>query len=203
MKTRICILVVVSALICSTFCIGYAKSARLNEPTGPESTLLMGRIQLIGTNFPKNSALYGVHTNGISIELKDESNKFISVISRGNDGFFQLVDPDFTHFTIVGFSIQMSDTSAMWTIHYPANDVLIIQKNSVNNLGDILWQIEYGSSGTTEYKRRGPAEQNFSASILIEYKTNYEEVKSWFKETYPKSVWINKDWENTQIISEQ
>jgi hypothetical protein len=182
---------------------GYAKPAKLKKPTGPESTLLIGRIQLIGSNFPKNSAVNGVHTKGITIDLKDESNKFIYVTSRGNDGFFHVVDPDSTQYTIVGFSILMHESNVTWEIRYPTNDAFIIQENSVNNLGDILWRIDYGSSDITEYKSRGPSQTRFSARIMIEYETNYDEVKTWFEETYPKSVWVTKDWNETQISGEQ
>jgi hypothetical protein len=203
MKTKIFLLFAVLSFFGFTFLNGYAKSAKLKEPTGPESTLLMGRIQLIGSNFPRNSAVNGVHTKGITIDLKDETNNFIYVTSRGDDGLFYVADPRFTHYRIVGLSIQLHESNVTWDIRYPTNDALTIQQNSVNNLGDILWRIDYGLSDTTEYKSRGPSQTRFSARIMIEYKMNYDEVKIWFEETYPKSVWINKDWNEIQIRGEQ
>jgi hypothetical protein len=203
MKAKIFLLFAVPALIGFTFFNGFAKPARLQKPVGPESTLLMGRIKVICTNFPKNYEANGDYTKGITIVLKDEWNNIISVTSRGNDGFFHLVDPKFTNYTIIRFSIEIAGTRQMLQLAIQAKDVFAIHKNSVNNLGDLLWRVNYQSSETTEYSAQGDTQTPLNAGTMIECLANYEEVKSWFESTYPESEWKNKNWENIPVVAQQ
>jgi hypothetical protein len=174
-----------------------AIAARIKEPTGPGGTLLIGRIKLTCTGFPRSWQANGDHTRGIRIDLKDSSNNFVSATSRGADGMFYFTDLDIDQYAIAGFQLQVGDSRFTLHLGLKTNDLFVIEENSVNNLGDIEWRCDYvtrdpevyGTAITTTYYSR----------YSLEYKSNYDECRSWFEENFAKSAWNTMDWNNVMV----
>ena len=199
MKTKFFISITISILVGFLIICGCATTARITKPTSPDSTMLMGRIRVICAGFSNQWFANGEHTNGVEVVLKDiSSNKTLTIIARGADGLFHLVDPGSHRYTIIEFNLQTGDPQTTFKLTHTTSDSFQIDENSVNNLGDIVWRCEYVSDISTEYGKSG-SYTKVSVNSWLEYKGNYDEVKSWFEETYPKSVWNNKKWENAQI----
>jgi len=199
MKAKILVSTAVSIFAVVLLAGWGASAARIKEPTKSDSTLLIGRIRLVCTGFPKHLQANGDHTKGITIDLKDSSNKFISATSRGSDGFFYFADLDIGQYAIVGFQIQIGDSRTTLHLDYKADDHFTIEKSTVNNLGDIVWYCDFIVRGPEEYTEQSVTTM-FSARDWHEYKGNYDECKSWFEENYPKSDWKTRNWTNTQIF---
>ncbi len=74
----------------------------------------------------------------------------------------------------------------------------------MNNLGEIVLRCNYVSKSKSKYSNsHGYTEREYTeikGTSSLEYTGKYEEVEAWFEKTYPESVWINKNWENVQII---
>jgi hypothetical protein len=122
------------------------------------------------------------------------TKKLINVRSRGQDGVFYIVDPDGDTYYILGYEIEKKVSPTLRvTMSYHAEDYPYIKlaKNRVNNLGDIKWNEAYDS--------RSKGHHTFSTKGSHKFLGNYDEVRNWFKGTYPESDWNSKSWVNAEI----
>lgn len=71
MKTKILVSISVSVLVGVLLAGGAASAARIKEPVGPDSTLLIGRIKLICSGFPKSTLANGRLTNHLVPQLQN------------------------------------------------------------------------------------------------------------------------------------
>jgi hypothetical protein len=200
MKTKILISSTILILISFLLIGGCATISGMKEPASPESTLLFGRIKLTCSDFPRGWDINGEHTGGIKVHLMDTSTKeVIQVKSRGVDGLFSLIDPDAECYVIVGFELMEANRYRKISLSYRAEDnpYICIQKNSVNNLGDIMWNEVYGSELKTEHGELGPTTTMITKGSH-DFIQNYDEVKNWFKGKYPDSAWNNKNWKSVE-----
>ena len=206
MKTKALVVGVALILVGLIFAGGCATAPKINSPENPESTLLIGRITLICTGFPANYHLNGTHKNGINVYLIDDStNETISIRSRGADGCFHFVG-NYDHdrlFYIDGFYFETG--SSMQTITMPTQlegpPYIVLEANAVNNLGDIVWRVEYSVEGTTDYDERG-SHSYFDVKEYHDFKGNCNELKSWFKTKYPESDWNQRKWYDLEIVTQ-
>jgi len=200
MKTKILISITILILISFLLIGGCATTSRITEPTSPDSALLIGRIKLTCTEFPKTWNINGDHPNGVVVYLANVSTKeIIKVRSRGSDGLFYLIDLDVDKYVIVAFSFQSGGSRHTVNLGFETKDVRYfeIKRNFVNNLGDIKWRSKYETKVGTEWSKAGST-TTFSVKDSYNYLGNYDEVKSWFEETYPESDWNNKNWINAR-----
>jgi len=193
MKTKLLLSISISILVTLLLIGGCATIAGVREPAGPESTLLIGRITLVCRDFPRRWYINGEHKKGVKLYLMNTStNKMMCVSSHGKHGFFHLNDPEAGHYVILGFELKITIDRLRITMGYRAEDksYFVISKNSVNNLGDIMWLESYikKSSATT-----------FTSHGNHNFKFNYDEVKNWYKEIYSNSAWNNENWVSVEI----
>jgi hypothetical protein len=204
MKTRILISILTFILVVLIITGGCATTSRITEPTNAESTLLVGRIILACTNFPGNWHVNGEHSNGIMVDFRNIStNAVVSVKARGYDGIFYVVDPEAGGYIVEKFTIETSGGRHRVLLRHETNEYTFfkIQRNAVNNLGDIRWFASYESMESKEYARRGGSKGIYRANTSHTYELNFTELKDWFGETYPDSAWNNKNWNNLEFIS--
>ena len=71
-----------------------------------------------------------------------------------------------------------------------------ITKNSINNMGDIVWNENFTGA---EYRGGGDS-ATYSKIGTHTFKGNYDEVKNWFLNEYPKSPWRGKNWTDVKYI---
>lgn len=197
MKTKMLLSISIPILIGMLLIGGCASTGKIKEPASTDSTLLFGRITLICKGFPGDMHLNGEHTFGIKVHLIDASTKeTFYVRSHGVEGLFHIVDPDGGQYFILGYEIEKKVSPTLRvTMGYRAEDTpyIVINKNSVNNLGDIRW-IE-------TYDTRSKGDRTFTTIGSHDLLRNYAEVKNWFEETHPDSAWNGKNWVSVEIIT--
>lgn len=186
---------------------GCATTGLITEPTNVDSALLLGRIKLTCTEFPASWHMNGDHTNGIVVALRNLStNKTVTVRSRGADGLFSVIDPDAGDYIIEGFTIKVSSKTAskMYriTLGHETNDNIYfkIQRNAVNNLGDIRWLANYETKGLSDTTGKVTT-TTYLVNTSHNYECNYSELNVWFGKTYPDSAWTGKNWIGVEYIS--
>ena len=198
MKKMLLCAITIPVFICLLTLAGCATTAKMAEPTGAGSTLLIGRIKATLTNFPAKWHINGDHTDGIMVKIKsDVTNETRFLRVKGDDGLFYFTDPGVGTCTIVGFQFQKRVLKTKIELVYGMNDPINIRGNAVNNVGDISWRCKYVTSVSTEFSRKG----SYTSAAIDEshmYKENYAEVKSWFEKTYPASAWNNRNWVNAR-----
>ncbi|UCB46769.1 MAG: hypothetical protein JSV25_04940 [Spirochaetota bacterium] len=206
MKTNILFLISITLLISLLLIAGCATTSLIEEPTNHESTLLLGRIKLTGENFPISWNMNREITSGLAVYLVDISTKeVITIRSFGKDGLFHLIDPDAGQYAIKGFELLKKSTGMRISLSYPRGPIqpiyISIKKNCVNNLGDIRWNEVYATQVSKEVKTNR-TEVIFSVIGMHTFKHNHDEVENWFRETYPESVWNQKEWVDVTISSD-
>ena len=186
MKTRVLVSIIITIIIGLLLISGCATTGKMKEPAKADSTLLIGRIKLVCENFPKRWHINGEHTKDLRIYFADpETKKTVIVKSKGDDGIFYLLNPTASQFVIIGFEIKKKGGNMIFNNHHLINNTYInITKNSVNNLGDIIWAETF-----TEEEKRGGGSSSFSRIGEHTFRSNYDEVESWFKDTFTESSW--------------
>ena len=61
-----------------------------------------------------------------------------------------------------------------------------ITKNSVNNLGDIIWHDMYIGRARSSYR--------------LEFKRNQDEIENWFKSEYTRNLLNRKNWVDVECM---
>jgi len=194
MKLKLMFVLFIPIFIGAVLLGGCATTGKVTEPSRPDSTLLIGRIKLACSNFPQYWYCNGEHTSGIVIDLRNVSTKeIVSIKSKGSDGLFSLIDPKEGIYAIIRLTFKTGSGRSTTTLYFGDRKSrgFKIVRNSVNNMGDISWQEIY----LTKIDESTGATQD-----SLDFKRNYEEVKTWFGATYPESEWNRKDWLNVDVI---
>jgi hypothetical protein len=149
------------------------------EPSGATDTLVTGRLKLIGSNFPANWYMNGEITNNITIYIWDfYAEERRQVTTKGNYGVFYGTDFKPGNHAIVGFHLKRK--MGGYIIEYGDNArpirVFVVEKNAVNNLGDIVVEIPYKRQSKWNYLE------------------NFIEMEAWFKDKFSGSGWNTKTW---------
>ncbi len=203
MKTRTLISILTFILFVVIVIGGCATTSIITEPTNAESTLLVGRIILTCTDFPRNWHVNGEHSTGITVAIRNMStNKIISARSRGYDGMFYIINPDVGKYKIEQFTSETGGDLYRVTLMYapPENTFFIVKKNTVNNLGDIEWYEKAEIEASKEHLGTKSQTRLFTTESH-NFKRNYAELKSWFAETYPDSAWNDMNWNSLEFTS--
>jgi hypothetical protein len=182
---------------------GCATTSRITEPANAESTLLVGRIMLTCTDFPKQWHINGEHASGIEVDLRNVSlNKVITAKARGYDGMFHIINPDFGEYKIERFAIETGGSRYRVNLQYVPheNTFITVERNAVNNLGDIEWYETCETEESKEYTSTG-TQTTLITTESHNYRRNYAELKSWFVKTYPESGWNNMNWNSLDYVS--
>jgi hypothetical protein len=186
-----------------SLCIGScASTTKVKDPTGPQSTLLIGRIKLNCSNFPPKFNIDGENADGITVYFYHiPSEEFIEVRARGEDGVFHLINPAADQYIIAGFKYMRTSSNSRITLGQntnPHTSAFEIRANAVNNLGDILWTETYIASSAKEHDQKG-SHATLTSEQGYEYLGNCDELESWYHETYPDSGWNEKTWVDVSI----
>jgi len=121
-----------------------------------------------------------------------DTDEIITVKSRGSEGLFFLFDISGTY-RIGELKYEIKGGRSWTTLYYTANIPLTIkiEEGAVNNIGDIHWTESFETitekDGSTTY---GDSKQDCRCL------RNHDEVKEWFRMTYPDSDWNTKKWSN-------
>jgi len=197
MKTRVSVSIITTILIGLLLIGGCTTTGKVKESAKSDSTLLIGRIKLVCENFPKNWHINGEHTKDLRVYFEDpKTKKTVIVKSKENDGVFYLVDPAANQFVIIGFEIKKKAGNMIFNNHHLIKDTYInITKNSVNNMGDILWAEKF-----TGQEARGGGSSTFERIGTHTFRSNYDEVERWFKNTFTESSWGKKNWVDVEYL---
>ena len=204
MKTRIAVSLPVLSVIVLLIIGGCATTAKITEPATEGSTLLVGRIEVTCEDFAQMWNMNGKHTNNITIDLRNLlTSELISVRSRGADGIFFIDDPEYGIYTIEKFSYSAGGSRTTFHLGHLLNDGVIfaIEKNAVNNLGDIEWYAKCMEKESREYSRSA-SHYTYEVHTAHRYRQNFTELRSWFESTYPQSGWNDENWINVEYVSQ-
>jgi hypothetical protein len=152
--------------------------------------------------FPKGWNINGDHTKSITISLKDPSKSTISTVSRGEEGFFYFPDLAAGLYTLTGCDVELMAARTTIRLGFDCEYPVPVEGNSVNNLGDMAWLVAYETRGDTEYTE-ARVTTTFYARDYLAYKGNFDECKSWFAQTFPKSDWNTRSWVNIEMPETQ
>jgi hypothetical protein len=191
LRPRIFFPIIISFLIGLLLIGGCATTGKFKEPRKAESTLLIGRIKLICSDFPREWHINGEHTKGLRVYFVDVRTRNVErVISKGKDGVFYLVNPTAERYYLYGFEIRKRAGNMTFSDYYLLENIYIdITKDRVNNLADIIWYETF-----TEETKTGVGHSTFTKKGSHEFVSNYEQVQSWFKTEYAGSRWNSKKW---------
>jgi hypothetical protein len=195
MKAKIISSIVITLLIGLLLISGCATTGKIKEPTKSDSALIVGRVKMVCSNFPRDWHINGEHTSNIRVYFIDPAtNDVVIVKSKGDSGVFYLVDPDAKQFVIAGFEIRKKIGNMTYTnSHRIDNTYIDITRNSVNNMGDLVWDTRFKSQDA-----RGGGSSTYTTDSKHDFKSNYNEVESWFNETFAESPWNRKEWVNVE-----
>ncbi len=199
MKTGRLSFIVILSLTVLLLIGGCATTEKVTKPTTYRSgdTLLVGRIKIDCRDFPRDWRINGEHTMGLRVYFVDpKTKKVVKVASRGNYGVFELVDPVASQYIITGFTFIHKSGNRTFNDSYPIKNTYInITKNSVNNLGDIIWYEKF-----TGQEKRGGGSSTFQRAGIHKFKLNYDEVESWYRNTHPESSWNERNWVDVEYL---
>ena len=190
MKTCRLALIIIYLFIGLLLISGCATTGNVKDPGKSDSTLVIGRIKLVCNDFPKEWRINGEHTRNLRVYFVDpKTEDKIKVKPKGKDGVFYLVDPAAKRYYLVGFETIIKHGN--WTLknyHRIKNTYIDITKNSINNLGDIIWYETF--TGQTE---RGGGSSTFTKVGRHEFILNNDEVETCFMDEFTKSPWLGKN----------
>lgn len=158
------------------------------EPTDM-GTLFIGQIEVHISGWPGQSAMNGVHRRDIYVYLYDYvEHKEIKMTSREEGTFYLICDNSPKMIDISGFMVRRTrfDTGIL-NLEYGKK--VLLEAGKVNNVGRIIYVVEaMGQSpgmGDT-----------INIQADVRYKVKFEDIKPWFRKTFPESEWNNKEWVN-------
>lgn len=189
MKTRKFIMIMILIFFLLIFVGSCATTKFVTEPDESTKTLLVGQIMLEASGFDPVLHVNGIHKSNIEIHFEDTSTgELIKLTSRRN-GYFYIVNPGAGKYRIIKVYTKIKSqttgrqyTQTLWmTIRSEGN--FNIANGKVNNLGLIHWIIDIDSD-------------------RWEWKVNakYNDIITWFKESYYESSWIDREWINVSLL---
>jgi len=190
MKKIFLLILFIPLIVLLTSC---ATTKFIAEPKTPDmGTLLIGQIEVHVSDWPEPSAMNGVHRRNIQVHLYDSAErKEIKMTSRG-EGTFYLVSENRTKMIdISGFMVRTKiEGGPVSTLNLEYGKKVLLQDGKVNNVGRIIFIVEVIG--------QGPGRGNVGTYIQTSesYKVKFEDIKPWFRETFPESEWNNKEWVN-------
>jgi hypothetical protein len=195
MKTKAFLSILILLCIGFMFIGGCASTGKIKEPSHTESTLLIGRIKVTCNDFPREWKINGEHTKGVIIYLVNVSTNKVTKLKCNNKyGMFCLTNPDASQYILAGFVLRKEIVRTTFTgSHQIKNTYMDIQKNSVNNLGDMEWIETYKGQ-----QKRGGGSSWYESTGTHIFLLNYGELEDWFRETYPESAWNRKNWHDVR-----
>jgi len=164
-----------------------------SEITERGETLLIGMLCYFGYGFESWGpwSLDGIVYKGLELTIIEEATGTPWAFQTDSIGFFMKIDLPAGRYYLNNIyykiTVNGEDSWASWDAY---NMVFEIYNNRVNNLGVILWNVEYDDDV-------GDAIRN---DITFNY--SYVTISDYIKSENPESKWSLKEWVDTVIIME-
>lgn len=190
MMTRKLVTNIILILTILVFIGGCATTKLGKEPDETLDTLLVGQLRLSLIEFPGKYGFKDTYTQQIALYLENTSTgAVIRLFSKGEGGYFILINPSAGKYKIVKFWKQTRSTHWRGTWEYPITGAYMqIADGKVNNFGLTELTMTYFPGDI------------FKGGIIPN--RSFDDTKTLFKEKYPESAWLEKEWLNVEIFSE-
>lgn len=183
MKKLLAMLSIISLLLC----LGCTKDLPL-EPTGPDDTLVVGRIKLEATGFksePDMPSVNGVHESGIELTFEDTASEEPLVMTSKSGGLFFAKGLQPGMYRLAKLFIKISGKYGyvtMGTSFRQSQVIFPIEPAKVTNLGCLTWVADDISGGSQ-------IRQEYAPGILHDF----------VLDKYPESAWLAREWLDVDI----
>ena len=175
------------SMISLLLCLGCAKGLPM-KPSGPEDTLVVGRIKLEAVGFKNESdipTVNGLHESGLALAFENVTSEEPLVIVSKSGGLFCANGLQPGMYGLVKLTIKVSGGrgyATMSTSFKRAPVIFPIEPAKVTNLGCLTWVADDRSGES--YIR-----QEYAPAILHDF----------VAEKFPESAWLAREWLEVDI----